>query len=428
MGATAGPVRGRRWAVALVVAGPVLLVSVCTPDPVATPAAPSASSPPSVPAVSSPPSASAVSSPPSASAVSSPPSASAASSVPEAVACVEQVLAGLTPAQRAGQVLMVGVPVEGSASAATAVRVYGPGGVFLRGRSADAATEVRQRIALLQRAASGGTPVPLHVAVDQEGGQVQTLSGRGIGALPSALTQGRWPTAVLQARVEDRAAALRGIGVTMNLAPVADTVPGDPERNPPVGAADRHFGSLPEAVAEDVVTVTRATQRSGVVATLKHFPGLGRVRVNTDFSTGATDALLDRGDPLLRPFAAGIEAGAGAVMLSSARYPRLDPRRLAVFSPDVVTLLRSDLRFEGLVVSDDLGAAKAVQSVPVGRRAVAFVAAGGDLVLTVRVHDARPMGTALAAAARSSPQFRRRLDDAVRHVLVSKYRVGLLRC
>jgi beta-N-acetylhexosaminidase len=404
--------------VASIVAGPVLLASVCTPEPGAAPAAPT----PSPPAVST------ASSAPDAAPGTAGTDDWTTALEPQAVACVEQVLAGLTPAQRAGQVLMVGVPARGPASEATALRVYVPGGVFLRGRSADPATAVRQRIALLQRAASGGTPVPLHVAVDQEGGQVQTLSGPGIGALPSALAQGRWPATVLQARVEAWAAALRRVGVTMNRAPVADTVPGDPERNPPVGAVDRHFGSLPEAVAEDVVTVTRATQRSGVVATLKHFPGLGRVRVNTDFSTGATDALLDRGDPLLRPFAAGIEAGAGAVMLSSARYPLLDPQRLAAFSPGVVTLLRSDLRFQGLVVSDDLGAAKAVQSVPVGRRAVAFVAAGGDLVLTVRVHDARPMGTALVAAAKSSPQFRRRLDDAVRHVLVSKYRVGLLRC
>jgi beta-N-acetylhexosaminidase len=325
---------------------------------------------------------------------------------------------------------MLGVPVNAAGSAASSVRRYRPGGVFLRGRSSRSTTEVARQIRVLQQAGSptGTASVRLHVAVDQEGGQVQTLSGPGLGRLPSALEQGRWDEATLTARTTRWATALHGIGVTMDLAPVADTVPADGRRNPPIGAARRQYGSQPDDVAADVATVTRTLEGAGVVATLKHFPGLGRVRVNTDLSDDATDPVATDHDPYLRPFAAGVAAGAGAVMMSSASYPRLDADRPAMFSPRIVGMLRTDLGFTGLVISDDLGAARAVAGVPVGRRAVTFVAAGGDMVLTVRAADAGPMRTALVQAAAASPAFRRRLDDAALHVLLSKQRAGLLRC
>ena len=116
-------------------------------------------------------------------------------------------------------------------------------------------------------------------------------------------------------------------------------------------------------------------------------------------------------------------------MISSARYPRLDPDNIAAFSPAVVTgLLRERMGYTGLVVSDDLGAAVAASGVPVGERAVRFVRAGGDMVLTVRSADAAPMVGALVAAGQADPAFQARLTDAARHVVRSKYRAGLLKC
>jgi beta-N-acetylhexosaminidase len=192
---------------------------------------------------------------------------------------------------------------------------------------------------------------------------------------------------------------------------------------------DRQYGSAPDSVAKDTDTVVTAAQAAGVLTTLKHFPGLGRVRANTDTATSAVDATATPDDPYLAPFASGIRAGSAAVMVSSARYPRLDGQSIAAFSTAVVTgLLRGRLHFDGLVVSDDLGAAVAVAAVPPGERAVRFVRAGGDLVLTIRPADVPPMTAALLAAARVSTSFRARVDDAVRHVLRSKYRAGLLRC
>jgi beta-N-acetylhexosaminidase len=151
--------------------------------------------------------------------------------------------------------------------------------------------------------------------------------------------------------------------------------------------------------------------------------------VNTDTSTGAVDSTTTADDPYLEPFAAGIRAGSGVVMVSSASYPRLDRRAIAAFSTPIMTgLLRRKLGFPGMIMSDDLGAAAAVAGVPVGERAVRFVGAGGDLVLTIRPEDAAPMADALVAEARDSRAFAARVADAAGHVIRAKYRAGLVRC
>jgi beta-N-acetylhexosaminidase len=151
--------------------------------------------------------------------------------------------------------------------------------------------------------------------------------------------------------------------------------------------------------------------------------------VNTDTSTGSVDSTATAKDPYLEPFAAGIQAGSAAVMVSSASYPRLDRRAIAAFSTPIITgLLRRRLGFTGMIMSDDLGAAGAVAAVPVGQRAVRFVAAGGDLVLTIRPEDAAPMTGALVAEAQRSPAFAARVADAAGHVIRAKYTAGLLRC
>jgi beta-N-acetylhexosaminidase len=156
---------------------------------------------------------------------------------------------------------------------------------------------------------------------------------------------------------------------------------------------------------------------------------LGRVTANTDTSAGAVDERTTADDPALEPFRTAIAAGTTAVMVSSALYPRLDPDHIAAFSEPIITgLLRGQLHFDGLVISDDLGNAVAVSGVSVGRRAVDFVTAGGDMALTVQPTDFPVMLAALTDRAATSPEFRARVDDAALHVLASKETLGLLRC
>jgi beta-N-acetylhexosaminidase len=325
---------------------------------------------------------------------------------------------------------MVGTKVASPADLADTVRRYHLGGTFLAGRSSAPAATLHQGVAALQAAATSSGGIPLQVGVDQEGGEVQTLKGADFPAVPTAVEQGRWDSATLRSHTADWARRLPAAGITIDLAPVADTVPpAYAGSNPPIGGFDRQYGSTPSAVATDLATVVTAMQSTGVLATVKHFPGLGRVHANTDTSTDAVDNLTTVDDQFLDPFAAGIQAGTAAVMVSLARYPRLDPNSVAAFSRPIITgLLRQRLGFTGLVMSDDLGAAAAVENVPVGDRAVRFVKAGGDMVLTVRSSDAAPMTAALIAAAQASPAFRAQVGAAAGRVLRSKYRAGLLTC
>ncbi|MGN6613267.1 MAG: glycoside hydrolase family 3 N-terminal domain-containing protein [Angustibacter sp.] len=338
----------------------------------------------------------------------------------------------MTLAQRVGQLLMVGSSAD-RADAATrrAVTRYHAGNVMLTGRSSAGVGATARVSRTLQAQASAATTggVPLLVATDQEGGQVQVLSGAGFSRIPAALTQGSWATATLRSRAAQWGRQLRAAGVQVNLAPVADTVPESLGRsNAPIGRYSREFGHDPDTVGAHAAAFAAGMRAAEVAVAVKHFPGLGRVRDNTDTSSGVTDATTTRTDPYLRPFREAIAAGAPMVMMSSAVYSRIDDGHPACFSRAVVTgLLRGGLGFDGVVISDDLGDARQVQRWSAGSRAVQLVAAGGDVVLTVDPDDAPAMFTALYSKAKSDKAFRAKVDAAALRVLRLKAAYGVLR-
>jgi beta-N-acetylhexosaminidase len=353
----------------------------------------------------------------------------AAPSPPPTTSCVDRTLAGLSRTERAGQLLLIGVDATDPAAAAGSLARLGVAGIFLQGRVAGGSA-LRSGIASVQTAARRAGAPHLLVAADEEGGLVQTVRGGTIAPFPAALTQGGWTPSTLARTTRTWGRGLAALGVNLDLAPVADVVPASlGAANPPIGRYGREYAHTVPGVSAPVGTVTAALRAVGVGATVKHFPGLGRVLANTDTSSAAVDATTTVTDPALQPFSEGMRAGALAVMVSSARYPRLDGRHPAMWSPSIVTgLLRQRLGWHGLVVSDDLGAAVAAAGLPVGQRATAFVGAGGDLVLTVVTSQAVTMRDALVARATADRAFAARVDDAARHVLAAKAALGLLSC
>lgn len=335
-------------------------------------------------------------------------------------------------ATRAAQLVMIGVPADGGdvpTATADAVVGLGVGGVILTGRTEVALDDVRALTDELQRLASQSrSRVGLEISVDQEGGEVQALSGPGFSSIPPALMQGELAPTALQRAATSWGNELTAAGVTLNLAPVVDVVPTGTV-NAPIGAFHRQYGSTPPAVASDGSAFLRGMRAAGVATSIKHFPGLGRASGNTDTSTGVIDEVTTSWDPFLRPFAAGIRAGAPYVMVSTATYTRIDPDVIAAFSAEIVnTMLRDQLGYDGVVISDDLGLAQNVTDVPVGQRAVRFVAAGGDMVLTVVPEQATTMVRALTRRAARSPGFRRNLDTATTRVLIRKATAGMSQC
>jgi beta-glucosidase-like glycosyl hydrolase len=355
---------------------------------------------------------------------SSTPSSSSPAPAPPADP-VDAALAGLDRRAQVAQLFVAGVPLE-DLDGGDALAESGVGGLFMAGRSTAPATELA---ATAQRWQSLSPGPGLWVAVDQEGGDVQTLQGPGFERLPSALEQGALPPAELATLADGMGTALRKAGVNLDLAPVADVVPaGNEAANEPIGQFDRQYGSTPEAVAPAVGTVVDALDRAGVTATLKHFPGLGRVQANTDTTADVTDPVTTADDPQVTLF--GHLAGSAAqpfVMVSSATYPQIDPAAQAAFSPAVVTgLLRERLGFAGVVISDDLGNARAVRDVPPGERAVRFLAAGGTLVLSVDPAIVPDMIDAVVERDAADPAFAATVDAAVRTALGAKEGAGLL--
>jgi beta-N-acetylhexosaminidase len=169
--------------------------------------------------------------------------------------------------------------------------------------------------------------------------------------------------------------------------------------------------------------------QAGIATTAKHFPGLGRVVGNTDFTAGVTDTVTAPGDPYLGSFQAAINAGVPFVMVALATYARIDPAHLAVFSPQVMqVLLRQQMHFGGVIVSDDIGAAAAVAGTPPALRATSFVAAGGDMILSVSLAAAAAMDAAVLGQMAHDPAFRTAAYAAAMRILDAKQAYGLLPC
>ena len=339
---------------------------------------------------------------------------------------VSQALSGLNRRQQVAQLFVLGVPLTDLSSGDALVRDLAVGGVFLRGRSSSGAPAIA---ATTGRWAVLAPKVRPWVAADQEGGQVQTLSGQGFSQLPTAQDQGRLPADQLGVLAEGLGSSLATAGVNLDLAPVADVVPAGTERtNAPIGAYGRQYGSSAEVVAAGAGRIVRGLADHDVTATVKHFPGLGRVSANTDTNARVTDTVTTRDDPQVTVFRSlALSPGDPFVMVSSAVYTRIDAAGPAVFSSRVVTdLLRRQLDFRGVVISDDLGAAKAVQGIAPGDRAVSFLAAGGTLVLSVTPSIAPQMIDAVLARAAADPVFSAVVDAAVRAALLAKARSGLL--
>jgi beta-N-acetylhexosaminidase len=267
------------------------------------------------------------------------------------------------------------------------------------------------------------------IAANQEGGQIQAMQGSGFSQIPSAVVQGTLAPAVLQSRAAGWGRELRAAGINLNFAPVMDVVPpGTDSQNQPIGALQREYGHDPATAGSHGVAFLTGMRQSKIAVTLKHFPGLGRVTGNTDFTT-ATDTTTTTTDPYLQSFSQGIAANADFVMVALALYTQIDPNHLAAFSSTVMTqTLRGTLGFKGVIISDDLGDTAAVASIPPATRALDFLSAGGDMIISKTSAPAHAMVLAIRSQAAADPSFRQRVDDAALRILRTKQTWGLLPC
>jgi beta-N-acetylhexosaminidase len=260
---------------------------------------------------------------------------------------------------------------------------------------------------------------PILVCVDQEGGETVRFTD-GFDPPPSMREIGKGGSSLAGVVGRRLASDLRPVGIDLDLAPVVD-VDSNP-RNPVIGP--RSFGSTPELVAECGAAMIVAMQAGGLAACAKHFPGHGDTDLDSHHDLPVLRHDLDRLRAVeLPPFKAAIEAGVAAIMTTHVVFESLDPGVPATMSAVAVDgLLRGELGFDGVVISDDLEMA-AIADLPaidgdLGEAAVRSVLAGVDLVLCCHREDRQhrvidALAEAIASGRISEDRMRashRRLD------------------
>lgn len=323
----------------------------------------------------------------------------------------------MTPQQKIGQCCLFGF--EGVVPPSTLevfIREWGLGGVILMGSNLKNPRQILDLTGTLQALAPGP---PLFIAVDQEGGRVSRLKPPFTQFPPPArlgdLNSERFSTEV--GRVIGR--ELNAVGINVDFAPVLD-VHTNPE-NPVIG--DRAFASDPEVVARMGIAFFQGLQAEGVLATGKHFPGHGDTWTDSHLELPVVRQPVDRLKRVeLYPFRRAIAAGLPILMTAHVLYPALDPDLPATLSPRILTrLLREEMGFQGVVVSDDFSMQAIAAHWPPQEAACRFFEAGGDLLLSV--HDPGTQQSLLAGllqAVRSRRLSEERIETSVARLLKLK--------
>jgi beta-N-acetylhexosaminidase len=316
--------------------------------------------------------------------------------------------------ERAAQTVMTGIPSTSATGATVRLVERHAGSVVLLGRNIDDAQQLRTLLRRLRSAA----PFRLLVAVDEEGGRVSRLGENGlVDRLPSARTLGAEKSPAQLRRIGERLGRqIADLGIDWNLAPVLDVA--DAGRNTVIG--DRSYSGDARVAAAAGAAFAEGLATGGVLTTGKHFPGHGRTTVDSHDrmpTVTASRRALWRRD--IRPFRAALPS-LDAVMTAHVRYTALDERRPASLSPAVHRLLRRDLAYRGLVVTDalEMGAIARRRTVP--EAAEQALRAGADVALIGDWTATADATTRIVDAVRRGRLSRARVEQAAGRVLTAK--------
>ena len=335
---------------------------------------------------------------------------------------IDEILGSMTMEEKVGQLFFVRCPAE---SAVEDVSTYHLGGYLLFGRDFKdkTADQVTSAIASYQEAAASDTGIPLLIGVDEEGGTVVRVSSN-----PNLSPDGKFQSPqrvyaqggldAIRADAGKKSELLLSYGINVNFAPVADV-----STDPSDFINARAFGQDAQATAEYVKTVVVEMEGAGIGSVLKHFPGYGN---NVDTHTGISvdERSMESFETSdLVPFAAGIAAGADSVLVSHNIVGCMDPDLPASLSPEVHRVLREELGFTGVALTDDLAMDAVEAYAEDGSVAVLAVLAGNDMIVSTDYRTQIPLVLEAVAEGTISKAM---IDQAVSRVLGWKYDLGLL--
>ena len=317
-------------------------------------------------------------------------------------------IASLSTRDKLAQLLMVGV--TGAADARAAVADHNVGGIMI-----GSWTDMSMLGAPLADIAATATALPLGVSVDEEGGRVSRLAGI-IGSQPSAraLAETKTPDEVYGIALE-RGRAMRGLGITVDFAPVLDLT----QNSAAIG--DRSFGDDPETVTEYAGAYARGLRDAGVLPVLKHFPGHGRAAGDSHTGSVSPPPLAELQTADLVPYRALVHQPPVAVMVGHMQVPGLTGGQQASLSPAAYGLLRGEVGFGGVVFTDDLSSMAAInQQYGVAEAVLKSLQAGADIALWITTGEVPAVLDRLEAAVDSGELPIGRVDASLQRVSASK--------
>lgn len=333
----------------------------------------------------------------------------------------------MTLDERIGQLVMAPLPAGSDPSTLRDLIVdQHVGSVLIIGNWNSGTTGVSAATSELQSYAPSNNR--LLMTTDQEGGSVQHLNGNGFDTMPSATDQGTMDTAQLRQSAATWGAQLKSAGINVDLAPVVGTVTVDRSSNAPIGALNRDFGLDAAGNAKHAKAFIEGMSDSGVGSAVKHYPGLGSVTGNTDFTaSGILDTTTTLDGPEINAFNTTLDANPSMVMMSLATYQQIDPDNPAVFSHSLITdYLRGTIGFQGVVTSDSMSAA-ALGGIQPSDLGVRLIEAGGDLACIGASSYVQPVLDGLNAKAAGDATFARKVQQSAIRVMTLKYEMGLAR-
>ncbi|MDR9866882.1 glycoside hydrolase family 3 protein [Lactococcus cremoris] len=340
----------------------------------------------------------------------------------------DQKMPKMTLEQKVGQLFMTGMPANNYDQATfDAIEKYQVGSIILTGRSNLSIPEMKVITDKLQGLAPANRR--LLISCDQEGGNVQVLQGAGFSEMPNGLTQGSWAPEKLQEEAKNWGSELSAAGINFDLAPVADQVLSADfaSQNAPIGYWSRQYAYDKANIVSHADAFSKGMKSAGVLTTAKHFPGLGSVTGNTDISAGVRDSQTNPKSESVQIFKELISSGVPSIMTATAFYDQIDPELPGAFSPKMVDgLLRNQLGFDGLIITDDLSNAVQVQAWSPGQRAVLALAAGNDLVLANEPTQIPEMISEVLQKAKSDQEFAEKINQASSRVMKVKEQMKLV--
>lgn len=337
---------------------------------------------------------------------------------------LKEQIEAMTLNEKIGQMVIVGIDsYENDEHAKYMIENYQVGGFILLKKNIKDVDQLKNLLNSLKESNTVNN-IPLFLSVDEEGGSISRLPN-GFKKIPVSGKIGSINNSAISFQVGNIIGeALQLLGFNMDFAPVLD-INSNPQ-NPVIG--DRAFGSEAELVSKLGIQTMKGLQAKNIISVVKHFPGHGDTSVDSHLGLPIVNHDLERLKNFeLRPFMEAINNDVDAIMIAHLLLPQIDPDNPATLSPAVITtLLRKEMQFDGVVITDDLTMGAIADNYDLGEAAVKSINAGSDIILVCHeyAHEENVLKT-LQKAAANGDIAEERINESVYRILKLKQKYNL---